>query len=80
MSSRVMGRGSNLLMVRFVPIPDIQLSLTRLLENFINIGAEIVTYAHYVIFQMAEVAVPKELFHEIPLRLIEGLRLPPFMA
>jgi hypothetical protein len=48
-------------------------SLTSLREKLVKIGAKIVTHACYVIFQMAEVAVPKELFGEI-LRLIDGLR------
>ena len=30
-----------------------------------KIGAKVVRHGRYVIFQMAEVAVPKELFHEI---------------
>jgi len=45
----------------------------------IKIGAKIVTHARYVIFQIAEVAVPRDLFQEI-LRLIEGLRPRPVPA
>jgi hypothetical protein len=37
------------------------------------IGARVVSHGRYVIFQMAEVAVPRELFQEI-LRLIDVLR------
>ncbi len=48
-------------------------SLTSLKEKLVKIGAKVVTHARYVTFQMAEVAVPKELFQEI-LRLIDGLR------
>ena len=48
-------------------------SLTSLREMLVKIGAKIVTHARYVTFQMAEVAVPKELFEEI-LRPIDGLR------
>jgi hypothetical protein len=44
-----------------------------------EIGAKIVTHARYVIFQMAEVAVPKELFQEI-LRPIDRLRPRPAPA
>jgi hypothetical protein len=51
-------------------------SLTSLREKLVKIGAKIVTNARYVIFQMAEVAVPRELFQEI-LRLIAELRSPP---
>ena len=40
---------------------------------------KIVTHARYVTFQMAEVAVPSQLFAEI-LRLIDGLRPPPTPA
>jgi hypothetical protein len=54
-------------------------SLTSLRERLVKIGAKIVTYARYVTFQMAEVAVPKELFEEI-LRLIGGLRPRPAPA
>jgi hypothetical protein len=44
-----------------------------------SIGAKIVTHARCVIFQMAEVAVLRELFQEI-LRLIDGLRPRPVPA
>jgi hypothetical protein len=54
-------------------------SLTSLREKLVKIGAKIVTHARYVIFQMAEVAVPRELFQEI-LRLIDGLRPRPVPA
>ncbi len=45
----------------------------------IKIGAKIVRHGRYVTFQMAEVAVPKELFQEI-LRLIDELRPRPAPA
>ena len=48
-------------------------SLTSLREKLVKIGANVVRKGRYVIFQMAEVGVPKELFQEI-LRLINGLR------
>jgi IS5 family transposase len=51
-------------------------SLTRLREKLVKIGAKIVSHGRYIIFQMAEVAVPKELFQEI-LRLIAELRPQP---
>ena len=41
-----------------------------------KIGAKAVSYGRYVIFQMADVAVPRELFQDI-LRLIAELRPPP---
>jgi hypothetical protein len=53
-----------------------QWSLTSLREKLVKIGAKVVRHGRYVIFQMAEVAVPRELFHEI-LRLIGELRQQP---
>ena len=49
-------------------------TLTTLREKLIKIGAKVVTYARYVIFQMAEVAVPQWLFRTI-LERIQRLRL-----
>ena len=48
-------------------------SLTTLREKLIKIGAKIVRHARYVTFQMAEVAIPRQLFREI-LRRIERLK------
>src|ERR1035437_3345410 len=53
-----------------------QWSLTSLREKLVKIGAKVVRHGRYVIFQMAEVAVPRELFQEI-LRLIGELRPQP---
>lgn len=50
-----------------------QWSLTSLREKLIKIDTEVVRHGRYVILQMAEVAMPKELFQEI-LQLIDGLR------
>ena len=50
-------------------------TLTTLREKLIKIGAKVVTHARRVIFQMAEVAVPQELFRAI-LEAIESLRTP----
>jgi hypothetical protein len=50
-----------------------QWSLTSLREKLVKIGAKVVRHGRYVIFQMAGVAVPKELFQKI-LRRIDGLR------
>ena len=50
-------------------------SLTTLREKLVKIGAKVVTHARYVIFQMAEVAVPKRLFRAILAR-IRQLRMP----
>ena len=51
-------------------------SLTTLREKLIKIGAKVVSHGRYVTFQLAEVAVPRELFRKI-LRLIDGLRPAP---
>src|ERR1700694_540049 len=54
-------------------------SLTSLREKLIKIGAKVVHHARYAVFQMAEVAVPKELFEKI-LCLIDRLRPRPTPA
>jgi Transposase DDE domain group 1 len=51
-------------------------SLTSLKEKLIKIGAKVVSYGRYVAFQMAEVAIPWQMFQEI-LRLIAELRPQP---
>jgi hypothetical protein len=50
-------------------------SLTTLRDKLIKIGAKVVSTARYVVFQMAEVAIPRKLFRAI-LRRIRQLRLP----
>jgi hypothetical protein len=40
-------------------------SLTSLREKLIKIGAKVVSHGRYVTFQMAEVAVPRQMFAEI---------------
>jgi hypothetical protein len=56
-------------------------SLMTLREKLVKIGARIVRHGRYVVFQLAEVAVPRAMFEEI-LRRIHGLRLrsPPLAA
>jgi len=54
-------------------------SLTSLREKLIKIGAKVVSHGRYVTFQMAEVAVPRQMFQEI-LSLIARLRSPPAPA
>ena len=39
-------------------------SLTSLREKLIKIGAKVVSHGRYVTFQMAEVAVPRQMFQE----------------
>ena len=50
-------------------------SLTSLREKLVKIGAKVVSHGRYVIFQMAEVAVPRQMFADI-LSLIARLREP----
>jgi hypothetical protein len=50
-------------------------TLTTLRKKLIKIGAKVVRHTRQVIFQMAEVAVPRELFRAI-LQTIDRLRLP----
>ena len=40
-------------------------SLTTLREKLVKIGAKVVSHGRYVTFQLAEVAVPRELFRRI---------------
>ena len=49
-------------------------TMTTLRENVIKIGAKVVFHACYLVFQMAEVAVSKELFAAILAR-IRKLRI-----
>jgi len=51
-----------------------RLTLTTLREKLIKIGAKVVRHARQVVFQMAEVAIPRELFRAI-LERIGRLRL-----
>ncbi len=51
-------------------------SLTTLREKLIKIGAKIIRHSKYVTFQMAEVAVPRELFAAI-LERIQRFGVPP---
>ena len=48
-------------------------SLTSLRDKLIKIGGKIVRHGRYVTFQMAEVAIPRDLFADI-LRRIDRLR------
>ena len=67
--------------MRTLALPEAvaQWSLTSLREKLVKIGAKVVRHARYAVFQMAEVAVPRELFGQI-LRLIDGLRPRPAAA
>jgi hypothetical protein len=48
-------------------------SLTTLREKVVKIGAKVVAHARSTVFQMAEVAVPRDLFGRI-LEMIDALR------
>ena len=48
-------------------------SLTTIREKVVKIGAKIIAHARYSVFQMAEVAVPRDLFRRI-LDMIDNLR------
>jgi hypothetical protein len=54
-------------------------SLTSLKEKLIKIGAKVVSHGRYVTFQLAEVAVSRQMFADI-LSLIARLRAPPAPA
>ncbi len=54
-------------------------SLTTLREKLVKIGAKIVRHGRYVTFQLAKVAVPRNLFREI-LRRVDDLRPRPAPA
>jgi hypothetical protein len=60
---------------RTLPLPNEikRWSLATLREKVVKIGAKIISYARYTVFQMAEVAVPREMFRRI-LEMIDGLR------
>jgi hypothetical protein len=58
-----------------LPIGVKHWSLTTLRDKLIKIGAKVVHHARSVVFQMAEVAIPRKLFRLI-LERIRRLRLP----
>jgi hypothetical protein len=66
----------NFLRTLATPEPIRDWSLTSLKEKLIKIGAKVVSHGRYVAFQMAEVAIPRQMFQEI-LRLIAELRPQP---
>ena len=63
----------NFLRTLATPEPIKDWSLTSLKDKLIKIGAKVVSHGRYVIFQMAEVAIARQMFQEI-LRLIAELR------
>ena len=65
---------ANFLRQLVLPKPIKGWTLTTLREKLIKIGAKVVRHAKYVLFQLAEVAVPRKLFARI-LDRISRLRL-----
>jgi len=63
--------------LRTLVLPDeiAQWSLTTLREKVVKIGAKVIAHGRYLVFQMAEVAVPRELFGRL-LNRIARLRPP----
>jgi hypothetical protein len=53
--------------------------ISPLRDKLIKIGAKVVSHGRYVIFQMAEVAVSRQMFEDI-LILIARLRAPPALT
>ena len=66
----------NFLRTLATPEPIKDWSLTSLKEKLIKIGAKVVSHGRYVVFQMAEVTIPRQMVQEI-LRLIAELRPQP---
>jgi hypothetical protein len=62
-----------------MPDPIKHWSMTSLKEKLIKIGAKVVSHGRYVTFQLAEVAVSRQMFADI-LSLIARLRAPPAPA
>jgi Transposase DDE domain group 1 len=55
----------NFLRTLATPEPIKDWSLTSLKEKLIKIGAKVVSHGRYIAFQMAEVAIPRQMFQEI---------------
>jgi hypothetical protein len=60
---------ANFLRQLVLPKPIRDWTLTTLLEKLIKIGARVVRHSRYVLFQLAEVAVPRKLFSWIVVRI-----------
>ena len=65
---------ANFLRQLVLPQPVRGWTLTTLREKLVKIGAKVVSHAKYIVFQLAEVAVPRQLFAAI-LERIGRLRL-----
>ena len=69
---------ANLLRTLALPDEIEKWSLTSLREKLVKIGAKIVAHGRYITFQLAEVAVPRDLYRRI-LAMIATLRPPPMV-
>ena len=56
---------ANFLRTLALPGEIAQWSLTSLRDKVVKIGAKVISHGRYLVFQMAEVAVPRELFGRI---------------
>jgi hypothetical protein len=70
---------ANFMRTLAMPKPAEPWSLTSLRERLIRIGAKVTSHGRYVTFQMAEIAVPRQMFVDI-LSLTARLRAPPAPA
>jgi Transposase DDE domain group 1 len=68
----------NFLRTLATPEPIKDWSMTTMREKLIKVGAKVVGHAHFS-FQMAEVAIPRNVFADI-LRMIAELRPPPITS
>jgi hypothetical protein len=64
---------ANFLRILVLPSEIERWSLTSLREKVVKIGAKVITHARYTVFQMADVAVPRDLFRRV-LEMIDSLR------
>jgi hypothetical protein len=75
-SLQIAAATENIASCRFAPTADVALKIiTPVKARLIKIGAKVVTHGRYVAFQMAEVAIPRDLFADI-LRMIAEPRAP----
>jgi len=73
---RTLEKLGNFLRTLATPEPIRDWSLTSLREKLIKIDVKVISHGRYVAFQMAEVAIARQLFAGI-LRLIAELQSPP---
>ena len=74
MGKRKLHRTITLFRQLVLPRPIRGWTLTTLREKVVKIGAKVVSHAKYLVFQLAEVAVPRQLFAALLVR-ISRLRL-----